>query len=231
MDNYKLRLRFAKTGKAKYISHLDLMSTMQRVLIRAGVGLKYSQGFNPHPTISIALPLSVGCSSVCELIDFKTEHYLLPDGLPQIINDVLPKDIEVLEAYIPLRKFSAAKWVKVKGELHYNKAHRNIIEDLMNRFSMDNIIIEKKTKRGIKDIDIAPYIKNICYNINQNETECNGTNPGKMITISAMLSAQDPSINPQNMMSALSGEYKILAPDFAAFTRVEIYDADLNVFR
>ena len=66
----KLRLRFEKTGRAIYISHLDLMRTMQRVFLRADCPLKYSEGFNPHALISILLPLSVGVGSVCELMDF-----------------------------------------------------------------------------------------------------------------------------------------------------------------
>ena len=70
----KLRLRFAKQGRAVYISHLDLMHTMQRAFSRAGYELKYSEGFNPHPQISIALPLSVGASSLCEILDFKLTH-------------------------------------------------------------------------------------------------------------------------------------------------------------
>ena len=65
----KIRLLYSKTGKAKYISHLDLMATMRRALLRAGIELKYSEGFNPHPYMSVALPLPVGCSSICELID------------------------------------------------------------------------------------------------------------------------------------------------------------------
>ena len=67
----KLRLRFEKTGRAVYISHLDLMHTMQRAFNRAGYRLKYSEGFNPHPQIAIALPLSVGMASLCEIMDFK----------------------------------------------------------------------------------------------------------------------------------------------------------------
>ena len=59
----KLRLRFEKTGRAVWISHLDLMHTIQRAFSRAGYELKYSEGFNPHPQISIALPLSVGMAS------------------------------------------------------------------------------------------------------------------------------------------------------------------------
>ena len=67
----KLRLRFKKTGRAIYISHLDLMSTIQRAFSRAELPLKYSEGFNPRPQISIALPLSVGTGSLCEILDFK----------------------------------------------------------------------------------------------------------------------------------------------------------------
>ena len=69
MDKY--RMLFAKTGRAVYISHLDLMRTITRAFLRAECRLKYSEGFNPHPNISIALPLSVGCESVCEIMDFK----------------------------------------------------------------------------------------------------------------------------------------------------------------
>ena len=71
MSDKKLRLRFRKTGRAVYISHLDLMRTMQRAFSRAEYELEYSKGFNPHPQISISLPLSVGVASLCELMDFK----------------------------------------------------------------------------------------------------------------------------------------------------------------
>ena len=67
----KLRLIFSKEGRAVYISHLDLMRTFQRVFMREGLILKHSQGFHPHPIISFALPLSVGQSSRCEILDFE----------------------------------------------------------------------------------------------------------------------------------------------------------------
>ena len=64
------RLLFSKTGRAKYISHLDLMRTFQRAFARAGIAIKHTEGFNPHPFVSIALPLSVGYSSQCEILEF-----------------------------------------------------------------------------------------------------------------------------------------------------------------
>ena len=79
----KLRLRFEKTGRAIYISHLDLMRTMQRVFLRADCPLKYSEGFNPHALISILLPLSVGVGSVCELMDFQLREDVDLAALPE----------------------------------------------------------------------------------------------------------------------------------------------------
>ena len=80
----KLRLRFEKTGRAVWISHLDLMHTMQRAFSRAGYELKYSEGFNPHPQISIALPLSVCVQSYCEIMDFRLVRDAVLDELTEV---------------------------------------------------------------------------------------------------------------------------------------------------
>lgn len=87
----KLRLRFEKTGRAIYISHLDLMRTMQRVFLRADCPLKYSEGFNPHAIISILLPLSVGVGSVCELMDFQLREDVDLAALPERLTAVMPR--------------------------------------------------------------------------------------------------------------------------------------------
>ena len=68
-----LRMLFSKTGNAIWISHLDTMRLFQRAFKRCGFHLKHTQGFNPRPSVSIALPLSVGVESFCELLDFELE--------------------------------------------------------------------------------------------------------------------------------------------------------------
>ena len=216
---YKLRLRFSKTGRAKYISHLDLMATMKRALLRSGIRLKYSQGFNPHPYMSVALPLSVGCSSICELIDIGVEHDLLPEGLAQMINAEMPEGLEILDVYAPLRKFGGIAWVEVKMTMHYINKPQNIAEKLSMRYQQDSILVQKKSKSGISTINIAPYIRNLCYNEDIN------------LTMTARLSAQNPTVTPMNLLSALDGDYAGLAPDFAVFQRTEVYDAAMGVFR
>ena len=74
MAKPKNRLLFSKTGRACYISHLDLMATFQRVFLRAGVPIWQTQGFNKHAYVSIALPLSVGYSSDCEILEFNLDE-------------------------------------------------------------------------------------------------------------------------------------------------------------
>ena len=89
----KLRLRFRKIGRAIYISHLDLMQTMQRAFFRAELPLRYSEGFNPHPLISLALPLSVGTASECELMDFRLREDTDLCALPARLTAVLPEGV------------------------------------------------------------------------------------------------------------------------------------------
>src|SRR5574344_993465 len=111
----KLRLRFKKTGRAIYISHLDLMHTLQRCFSRAGFELKYSEGFNPHPQISIALPLSVGCASVCEILDFRLNSETDPAELAARLGSVMPEGIEAIECYEQQRKVAELKYLRIGG--------------------------------------------------------------------------------------------------------------------
>ena len=218
--NGKIRLRFCKTGRAKYISHLDLMATMRRALLRAGIDLKYSEGFNPHPYMSIALPLPVGSSSICELMDIGAVIDIVPEGLPELINNVLPEGLKILEVYISERKFNNIAWVGINGSLYYDAGASSKVSDkLAMRFSEENIVISKKTKGGTCEINISPYIRDASFD-----------QRGEVI-MSARISAQNPSISPDNLMSALTGAYSALIPDFYDFTRTEVFDKDMKVFR
>ena len=215
----KLRLRFEKTGRAVYISHLDLMTTMQRAFARAGLELKYSEGFNPHPLISILLPLSVGTASVCELMDFRLREDTELSSLPERLTRVLPEGIRVLEAYPGERKSALLKWLEIGGVLEYDRGAPDM-ERLEEFFSRPEIVIEKKTKRGIGQSDIRPAIRDIGFE-----------RAGKAIRLRTVVSAQEPTLNPELLVSALRQLEPELAPDFAEFTRLETYDAELRVYR
>ena len=93
------RLLFSKTGRAKYISHLDLMRTFQRAFSRAGIQIKHTEGFNPHPFVSIALPLSVGYSSQCEILEFGLVGGASYEEVPAKLTAAMPEGIVIHQCY------------------------------------------------------------------------------------------------------------------------------------
>lgn len=217
----KLRLRFKKTGRAVYISHLDLMHTMQRAFSRAGYELKYSEGFNPHPQISIILPLSVGTGSLCEIMDFRIKGEAELNELPQRLSAVLPEGIEVIEAYEQTRKPAELKWLEIEGLFEYDG--RDIAKmkaGLESFFSQESIVISKKTKRGMGETDIRPAISGIAFAAAPEGVE-----------VKAVVSAQEPTLNPELLADALRQKAPELAPDFAKFTRIETYDGKMELYR
>ena len=217
----KLRLRFRKTGRAVYISHLDLMQTMQRAFFRADYALRYSEGFNPHPLISIALPLSVGTASECELMDFRLKEDVELNELPDRLTQALPEGIEVLEAYEFTRKAAALKWLRVRGLFEYDERDAAAMSDALNAFyAQEQIVISKKTKRGQGETDIRPAIREIAFRAE-----------GADVVLEALISAQEPTLNPDLLADALRQLRPEIAPDFAKFTRIETYDADMQLFR
>lgn len=219
MDKY--RMRFSKTGRAVYISHLDLMRTITRVFLRAECRLKYSEGFNPHPNISIALPLSVGCESVCEIMDFKMLEDMPCGEIKSRLSTQMPEGIEVLEVYEAERKVKEIKWLRVSGVFEYDDRNAALMLEKLNEFySADSIVITKKTKRGVGESDIRPAIKEISF-------EQFGTD----VWMRALISAQEPTLNPELIADALRQLAPDIAPDFAKFKRLEIFDENMEPFR
>ena len=217
----KLRLRFSKTGRAVYISHLDLMRTMTRAFLRAECRLKYSEGFNPHPNISIALPLSVGCESLCEIMDFRLIEEKELDDILKSLSVQLPEGIEALEVYGAERKVKEIKWLKISGIFEYDERDAAEMTEKLNAFySQESIVISKKSKRGVGETDIRPAIKEIGF-----------TQEGNDVRLDAVISAQEPTLNPELIADALRQLTPETAPDFAKFRRLEIYDENMEVFR
>lgn len=217
----KLRMCFSKTGRAVYISHLDLMRTLTRAFLRAGIRLKYSEGFNPHPQISIALPLSVGCESVCEIMDFKLAQELPEEEIKKRLSVQMPEGIKVLDVYSSDVKVKNIKWLSVTGIFEYDTRSAQLMAEKLNEFySRESIVITKKTKRGVGESDIRPAIKEISFSPN-----------GGDVRMKALISAQEPTLNPELIADALRQLAPELAPDFAKFRRLEIFDENSVVFR
>lgn len=217
----KLRLRFEKTGRAVYISHLDLMHTLQRAFSRAGLRLKYSEGFNPHPQISIALPLSVGVASVCEILDFRLLTEADPAELPARLSAVMPEGIRVTDCYEPVCKVAQLKYLEIEGAFDFDaRPVPEMCAALNEFFARDSIVITKKTKRGEGPSDIRPAVRSIAF------SEGEGA-----VLLKAVISAQEPTLNPALLADALRQLAPEYEPDFARFRRVENYLENMEVFR
>lgn len=217
----KLRMRFEKTGRAVYLSHLDMMHTFHRVFLRAGYPLKHSEGFNPHPILSIAVPLSVGHGSECEVMDFTLVQDEVNTAEMAIdLNDALPEGIRVLEPYVPETKASIIKWLRVSGRLEYDSNFAGELTGPLTAFyARTELPVSRKTKRGEGVIDIVPYVKDMMVNTD-----------GEDVRLEATVSVNEPTINPELLVKALQQNAPELAPDFAEFTRLEIFTENMEVF-
>lgn len=217
------RIKFEKTGKAKYISHLDLMRTMQRVFIRSGIRIRHTEGFNPRPYMNFALPLSVGMESVCERMDFELADDTQLSALPELLNRTVPAGIKVLEAYEAERKFKEIVWLQVRGELYYDQgADERTAEELEEVFHAGSLVIEKRSKKGVTELDVIPCIHAMEVKLAEGR---------KKVMLEVTITAQNPALNPTYLITAIEKFAPELKPDFAQFTRLEIFDNAFQVFR
>ena len=218
----KLRLLFVKEEQASYISHLDLMRTFQRVFPRGGLELKHSQGFHPHPLISIVLPLPVGQSSDCELLDFEVEQEHDGTGIADILNTGLPAGLRVRDCYRVERPARDLAFLRARLELDYDHGVPDgAVERLRELFARDEVLVEKRTKhKELAQINVVPLIHSIEWSAGEN-----------LVTADVIVAAQNPGLNPALLASAVAAQLPELTPDFARVRRLELYDGELNIFR
>ena len=146
-----VRVVFSKTGRARFISHRDLVRTMTRVVRRAEIPLWYTEGFNRHPYLTFAAPLSLGFEGLRESMDLRLESDMPYDELAARINAALPEGFEVI---------SVAEAVHKVGELsaaQYRLRFDCPLERLLSLLARPEIFVEKRTKKKtMKTLDIRP---------------------------------------------------------------------------
>lgn len=162
----EVRLKFSKTGQAKYISHLDTNRVFSRAFSRAKINLWYTEGFNPRPYMSFSLPLSLGVESLCENVDIRITDDMSDDELKKRMNDALPVGIRILDVYENLmdcEQICYSDYV-YKFEFEDNDLALQKIKSVLEA---DQIMALKKGKQGrkrvFKETDIKQFI--VKYNI------------------------------------------------------------------
>lgn len=217
------RLLFEKTGNAIWISHLDLMRLFQRAFKRAGFLLTHTQGFNPRPSVSIAMPLSVGVESICELLDFDLDGETVDCAeMLARLNQTLVAGIRVLKVYDNGKKIRDLSYLHCQVVLEYDSGiPENTINLLDELFNRESLFVPKKCKNGIQDQDIIPMVKRMDFVV-AGERE---------LVLDCLICCQNPTLNPMQIVSAITLHLPELKPDFAKCKRIEIFDTDGNVFR
>lgn len=147
-----VRVFFAKEGRLKYISHLDVTRCLARVFKRSGLPIWYTQGFNPHAYLTFALPLPLGVESRCESFDFRLTEEVSYEEVCDRLNAVLPDDLRVLRAAAPVMEPSAICWADYR--LTFRDAAPAAGEALDRLLAAERLPVIKKTKKGEQEIDL-----------------------------------------------------------------------------
>lgn len=218
----KLRLLFVKEAQAAYISHLDLMRTFQRCFPRTELDIRHTQGYHPHPILSIVLPLPVGQSSDCELLDFEVTQESDGSGIAEKLNTGMPTGIRVLDCYEATRPIRELDSLRADVTLEYDGGvPQDAAQKLEALLSRDSLVIQKRTKRKeLADVDIAPMLRRAVV-----------TADGGSVYIDLTVQAQNPGLNPQLIEKAIAAYAPELVPDFLRVRRRAILDANGQDFR
>ena len=161
----KILCKFTKLGYLKFISHLDLVDLFQRTLFQNKIDVKFSEGFNPHPRMSIAYPLPLGIESNSEYMEIYLNSKLDIDEFIKIMNEKLPNGIKIVEAkYDSDESISnKVKFVvyafKFLNTFYEKNKNINLELEIEKINSMDTVEIERKRKQGKRRIFVKENAK------------------------------------------------------------------------
>ena len=214
-----LRCRFTKTGPIRYISHLDLTRAFLRALVRADIDLKYSEGFNPHPKFSFALPLSVGTESRAEMCDLVLDPgvTLSPEEVKARLEKEMPAGIEIRSVEPAQEKFSAIAFCAYDIFLPEAGAGANEV----TAAAAAPLVCEKRTKKGAAvELDVSDRVRRFTC------TEKDGG-----LKLGVLLCADgEHYLKPELLLDALKRKIPSLDLTKKHIVRTGAYRADLTAF-
>lgn len=159
-----LCLQYSKEEEARFLSHLDLMTAMERAFRRAQLPLAFSEGFNPHPRISYASALAVGVTSEGEYLDLELEEDLAADEVWKRLQNFLPQGLKVL-AVVPVTKRKESLMAIINMARYYvenpllQAIRQQDVEKMINdALSLAEWVVVRQGKKGVREVDIRPGV-------------------------------------------------------------------------
>lgn len=170
----KYVITFSKMGTICYISHLDLMKMFKRTFKKADIRLVYSQGFNPHPKMGFAQPLSLGYEGLKELIEFETVEDFEPAQLKDKLAAMMPVGVEILDCarLEGIKKTLAANTVAADYDISIplNTPLEMTGDDIRKKYLGQDAIItykKQKKKKELAEVNIKPMIRSISFKVEE----------------------------------------------------------------
>ena len=159
----KLIAAYQKGNEIAMISHLDIQRTLQRAFRRAGIPLLYSNGFNPHPQFSFATAAATGMSSKCEWFEVQLSEEMAPEEFVRRANEVMPQGMRVSGAFAAPENYGSLsaklRAAEYRVELQFvEPVLKEKLAETLEAMLTGEIIIQKRTKGGIRPVDMRPYI-------------------------------------------------------------------------
>ena len=211
-----VRIFYTKTGRMKFVSHLDMNRLMIRVIRKSGIPVWYTEGFNRHIYINYAVPLSLGFEGVYEVMDIRLtdDDFSFEEAIDRL-NAAAPADIEFLRAEAPV--LPTVDIAFAEYELTFDPENAHLYEKLKEFLSKESVICQKKDKKGrIKEFDIIPKIKSAEFK------------DGKALLV--LSAGNEGNLNPSLVLSKFFEETGI-APAFCSVKRLMLFDKDLKPFK
>lgn len=226
----KIRAKYTKLGYLKYLSHLDLIRLFNRSFTRSNIPVKYSEGFNPHPKLSLGNPLPLGIESVCEYFDLELIEPISPQEFKNKLNEILPTGIEIVESYGIDEMTPSISSTMCKSEYE-------ILVDTLNSgdeidyyleinelLGLKNIDIEKKKKKGKSKITTIVNIKPFIFKLSV-ENICGNTI--RLNTI--VMTGEQGNVKPIELLEAINKNTKIrLDLDSFEAKKIETYTQEFE---
>jgi len=161
----RLRIRFRRGEEIKFISHLDIMRLWERALHRAQISLAYSEGFSPHPRLSLAAPLAVGITSEAELMDVFIARLVSPHWFTAVVSQQLPPGIEILGVYqvaltMPSLQ-SQVRYAEYKVEVETEKGSREIESAISALLAVEHLPWHHQRDTGRRSYDLRTLIDDL----------------------------------------------------------------------
>ena len=161
----RLRIRFCRGQEVKFISHLDILRLWQRALHRAEITVAYSEGFSPHPRISLAAPLPTGVTGQAELMDILCTKWVSPHFFTATVSQQLPLGIEILQVYQVALTMSSlqsqVRYAEYRVEVETEKGQKDIESALTELLSMKHLPWQHQRDTGTRNYDLRSLIDDL----------------------------------------------------------------------